>query len=245
MYNILTLLLPVILLTGHLEQAQASSGNLYSEPTDPQVEVIFMQERLPSGGEKLGQLNFKTGRKTPCDIHDLMALAKAQAVEKGGNALYVTSIKPPANGKGCFNIEADIYRLQEAYVSTPNPDFPDKVSVINHKNGYTYTESVPEFPGGERQMLAFIIRNFSYPATALRDKVEGKVIVNFVVRADGKVDSIQVKQGVRDDLDQEIVRVIASMPEWAPGYQNGKAVHVAYNVPINLSFPQRKKKLAK
>ncbi len=209
------------------------------------MEVIYSQESLPSTGEKLGEVRFTKGRKTLCDIHDLLALAKAQAAEKGGNAIYVTSIKSPANGRGCFNIEADIYRLQEAYVSTPITDFPKSGSVTNSNDGYTYTESVPEFPGGESQMLAFIIRNFSYPASALRDKIEGKIIVNFVVHKSGKVGSVQVKQGVRDDLDQEIVRIIASMPEWVPGFQNGKAVDVAYNVPINLSLPQRKKKAAK
>lgn len=245
MKNAITLLFSIFLLTDYQTQAQQSDSLANMALVLPEVEIIYKQESLPATGEKLGEIKFAKGRNTPCDIHDLLSLAKKQAVEKGANAIYVTSIKPTANGRGCFAIAADLYKLQEPYVSTPNPDFPGNVAVTNNNDVYTYTESVPEFPGGESQMLAFITRNFNYPVTALRDRVEGKVIVSYVVQNDGKIGNVQVKQGVRWDLDQEIVRIITSMPEWVPGYQNGKAVHVAYNVPINLSLPQRKKKAAK
>ena len=245
MENAFTLFFTFFLLTGYQTQAQQSDILANLRTAAPEVEIIYNKESLPTTGEKLGEIKLTKGRNTPCDIHDLLTLAKKQAAEKGANAIYVTSIKSPANGRGCFAIEADLYMLQEPYVSTPKPELPEPVAVTNNNDVYTYTESVPEFPGGNRQMFAFIFRHFSYPVTALRDKVEGKIIVTFVVHNDGKVGNIQVKQGVRRDLDQEIVRIIASMPEWVPGYQNGKAVNVAYNVPINLSIPLRKKKTTK
>ena len=71
-----------------------------------------------------------------------------------------------------------------------------------------------------------------YPQIALENGVQGKVFVQFVVEKDGSVSNIKVVRGVDASLDKEAVRVVSVMPKWKPGKQRGKAVRVAYTLPI-------------
>jgi protein TonB len=54
------------------------------------------------------------------------------------------------------------------------------------------------------------------------------------VNRNGAIVDIEVVRGVDRSLDAEAVRVIASMPNWSPGKQRGKAVRVKYTLPVNF-----------
>jgi protein TonB len=69
-------------------------------------------------------------------------------------------------------------------------------------------EKLPEFPGQEVGMMNFISSKLVYPPSALKDKIQGKVYVSFVVGPDGKVDSAAVIKGIRKDLDDEALKII-------------------------------------
>ncbi len=101
---------------------------------------------------------------------------------------------------------------------------------------YTVVEEMPEFPGGETEMMKFIRNKLRYPAQAANENAQGVVIVSFVVRFDGKIDGIKVVRGVHPALEAEALRVIGSMPDWKPGKQSGKFVDVAYNIPIQFKL---------
>ena len=206
----------------------ASALNTYESG----VEVIYPQESRPLDVEKIGSIKLKKGSYLACDIDNQLAFAKAEAIEKGGNAIYITSINPPKRGKNCYMIEAEIYKLNEPYVSRPNPFYKHEALTSSTKN--TSTEVLPEFPAGISELLPFIYRKIYFPNTALRDKIGGSVVVSFVVDETGKIIDAEIEEGIRWDLDQELLRVISSMPEWVPGYQNGKAVPVLYSLPVKL-----------
>lgn len=93
-------------------------------------------------------------------------------------------------------------------------------------------EVMPEYPGGMQELMTYIGTSISYPETAEADGLEGKVFVQFVIDAQGKVTQVEVVKGVRDDLDAEAVRVVSEMPDWTPGKQDGKAVNVQMVLPI-------------
>ncbi|MBR4044159.1 MAG: TonB family protein, partial [Bacteroidaceae bacterium] len=75
-------------------------------------------------------------------------------------------------------------------------------------------------------------------------KIEGRVIVRFVVGRDGSVSNVKVVRGVSPELDAEAVRVVSLMPKWIPGKQRGKAVAVKYTMPImfRLQTPAQEQK---
>lgn len=93
-------------------------------------------------------------------------------------------------------------------------------------------EQKPEFPGGEEAMMKFLIENVRYPEAAFKAGAQGRVLVNFIIEQDGSISNAHVAQKVNEYLDEEAVRVVDSMPKWAPGMQDGKAVRVKYTLPI-------------
>jgi TonB family protein len=76
-----------------------------------------------------------------------------------------------------------------------------------------------------------------YPSDALKGKIQGEVLVSFIVKSDGKVESAKVLRGVHTLLDAEAVRVVNILPAWKPGIQDGKAVDVAGMVPVKFILP--------
>ena len=108
---------------------------------------------------------------------------------------------------------------------------------------FQVVEQMPEFPGGMGEAMKFLAKNMKYPVSAQQAKIEGRVIVQFVVERDGSVSDVKVMRGVSPELDAEAVRVVSMMPKWIPGKQRGKAVAVKYTMPImfRLQTPEPKK----
>ena len=99
---------------------------------------------------------------------------------------------------------------------------------------FRVVEEMPSFPGGMQKAMEFLAKNIKYPVAAQEAKIEGRVIVQFVVRRDGSVSDIHAVRGVSPELDAEAVRVVSLMPKWNPGKQRGKAVSVKYTMPITF-----------
>jgi protein TonB len=99
---------------------------------------------------------------------------------------------------------------------------------------FTVVEEMPMFPGGDTELLKFISKSIKYPVIAQENGVQGRVICTFVVNRDGSVVDAEVVRGVDPSLDKEAIRVIGTMPKWAPGKQRGKPVRVKYTVPITF-----------
>lgn len=97
-----------------------------------------------------------------------------------------------------------------------------------------FVEEPPQFPGGDKALLKYLAENTTYPAEALENNVEGKVIVKFAVSATGSVTRTQVLRGVNPLLDAEAIRVVSSLPAFRAGRQNGKPVPVWYSVPVTF-----------
>lgn len=96
-------------------------------------------------------------------------------------------------------------------------------------------ERMPEYPGGQSAMMQYIGSSVRYPNEALKNGVQGRVIVQFVVEKDGSISDVVIVRSSGDaSLDREAIRVISNMPRWKPGMQRGKPVRVKYTVPVNF-----------
>ena len=105
------------------------------------------------------------------------------------------------------------------------------VSQTNQKV-YDTVDQMPEYPGGMQAMIEFLQTNMKYPEDAAKQKVEGRVMVQFVVETDGSVSDVHVAKQVFPSLDAEAIRVVQAMPKWTPGKNGGQVVRVKYNLPI-------------
>lgn len=99
---------------------------------------------------------------------------------------------------------------------------------------FLQVEQMPSFPGGDEALLRYLAENVKYPRMAREAKVQGLVIVRFVVDSDGFIQNAQVIRGIGAGCDEEALRVVEKMPKWQPGFQNGRAVPVMYNMPIRF-----------
>ena len=125
--------------------------------------------------------------------------------------------------KGTDDISAPVATAEKKVEITEEPDKP-----------FIIVEQMPQFPGGEREMMKFIKSNLKYPATAVENGIFGTVTVNFVVGRDGRITNIKVIRGIGAGCDEEAVRILEKMPAWSPGKQGGIAVPVSYTVPFKF-----------
>ncbi|MFT3754006.1 MAG: TonB family protein [Paludibacter sp.] len=122
------------------------------------------------------------------------------------------------NGKDIADVKADVTQIAEE----------EKV--------YDVIEQMPQFPGGEGELLAFIGKNLKYPVIAQENGIQGTVIVRFVVSRTGAVDKVEVLRSLDPACDREAIRVVRTLPNWIPGKQNGVNVSVYYTLPIKYKL---------
>ena len=153
------------------------------------------------------------------------------------NLEEMTVVGYASDGVGASSVEHPDKKVV-AVVDIPKAKEEPQEEVV-----FQVVEEMPQFPGGLSEAMKFLAKNIKYPVEAQQAKIEGRVIVRFVVGRDGSVSDVEVMRGVSPELDAEAVRVVSMMPKWIPGKQRGKAVAVKYTMPImfRLQTPAPKK----
>ena len=106
------------------------------------------------------------------------------------------------------------------------------------ENGvFQVVEQQPEFPGGMAELMKYLQKNIRYPKVCKEQRVQGRVILQFVVNADSTITDVNVVKPVNPSLDQEAVRVVKAMPKWKPGEQRGEPVRVRFTLPVTFRLP--------
>lgn len=97
-------------------------------------------------------------------------------------------------------------------------------------------EVPPEFVGGVEALYRYLSENIHYPSQAKDKKIQGSVVVQFVVETDGSVTEAVVLRGIGVGCDEEALRVIKGMPKWKPGMNDGKPVRTHYTIPVTFKL---------
>ena len=104
-------------------------------------------------------------------------------------------------------------------------------------------EIKPEFPdGGDKGLLEYISKNIRYPEAAMKNNIQGRVVLQFVIKADGSIGEVKVLRSKGPELDAEAIRVIKSLPKFIPGKVAGKPVNVWYTIPVSFKLTDDGKK---
>ena len=85
----------------------------------------------------------------------------------------------------------------------------------------------------------WVYQYLKYPAEAVRDGIQGRVLVGFVIEKDGSVTDVHVVKGVSEELDAEALRVIGASPKWKPGRVNGNKVRTSLTVPVEFKLEKK------
>ena len=159
-------------------------------------------------------------------------------VPKGGAKSIVVSMKDDVqNLDEVMVVGYAAYEDENEVVEAKSIKLPTEEKKENEEQViFQVVEEMPSFPGGMRECMMFLGRNIKYPVLAQKAKIEGRVIVQFVVDKDGSISDTKVVRSVSPELDAEALRVVGLMPKWNPGKQRGKAVAVKYTMPIMFSI---------
>ena len=101
---------------------------------------------------------------------------------------------------------------------------------------FRIVEQLPEFPGGMSAYVKWLTKNLKYPLAAQKQKIEGRVVVSFVINRDGSLTDIKVSKSANPILDSEALRVAKMMPKWKPGLNNNKPCRTLFAVPIDFKL---------
>lgn len=112
--------------------------------------------------------------------------------------------------------------------------------IMRKKSGdkvYSSVEKMPEYPGGMKYFKRYIDRNLKYPEEAKKNKIEGVVVMQFVVEKNGDITNPRVVRRLEASLDSVAMNLVKGMPRWTPASDHGVKVRCKYSVPIAFKIP--------
>ena len=193
-----------------------------------------------------------TGTLTDKDGKFTLPVKKGDVLVVSYIGLQTQSVVVQADVNLGIWMKEDVQSMEEMVVVAQTPKEEVKYTKVEveeteepqEKVIFQVVEEMPEFPGGMGEAMKFLAKNIKYPVAAQQAKIEGRVIVQFVVERDGSISDIHTVRSVSPELDAEAVRVVSLMPKWIPGKQRGKAVAVKYTMPImfRLQTPAQEQK---
>ena len=206
-----------------IEQAMVNIETDAAEEEEPEEEIERIEEQKP---EVLPEEVLNTVKVTELAIVDDDQV-KAEDEIKTQEELQQTET---AFGQTDFDKGTDDLNVVREY--------KDELVVEEKKEEKVFTavEQMPQFPGGEAELMKYFSNNIKYPTMAMENNIQGRVVVQFVVTKSGKIGEVKVVRSKDPDLDKEAVRVVKSLPNFIPGKMNGQAVNVWYTLPITFKL---------
>jgi protein TonB len=132
----------------------------------------------------------------------------------------------------------DVQISTETHEGEKTVDLPPETPVVDEDAvmSFATVEEQPQFPGGEAKLLQYVSEHIKYPPVARENGIQGRVYVTFIVDKEGKIADAKILRGIGGGCDEEALRVVKALPEWKPGKQNGRAVKVQFNLPVNFTL---------
>ena len=132
----------------------------------------------------------------------------------------------------------DDYIEQVGFISLgdiiPEPPEPPEIEIER------FPGIKADYPGGMTALMKFFDEKINYPQDALDEGVEGTVIVEFVVKANGFIGEVTAVKKVHPSLDQEAIRVVQSMERWKPASSNAVLVSSYFQLPVQFKIEKQK-----
>ncbi|MBF4488234.1 M56 family metallopeptidase [Flavobacterium sp. CSZ] len=121
----------------------------------------------------------------------------------------------------------------------------DKESLVKSESEIQSNNSIekqPEFPGGMPAFYKFIGKNFKIPEEASKNKIQGKIVIEFMVEKDGTLSEFKILKDLGYGIGEEAIKILKLSPAWNPGSEMGKPVRVLYTLPITIQDNETPKK---
>ncbi len=92
-------------------------------------------------------------------------------------------------------------------------------------------ETTPEYPGGYSALMKFVMHNMK-----LKSPFSGRLVMRFMVEADGSVNDLEILKGGNKEVNTEIERVFKLLPKWKPAIRlsDQKPIRTQFMMPITI-----------
>ena len=122
-----------------------------------------------------------------------------------------------------------------------DPDAPPTIPPVavdedDNPLNFRIVEQLPEYPGGMAALVQWLTRNIIYPQEARKHNIQGRVVVSFIINADGSLSDKHLTKTAHFLLDREALRVAKLMPKWKPGIANNKPCRTLFAIPIEFKI---------
>jgi len=183
-------------------------------------------------------LEYKSYETSAFDLGDLMM----DDIEEEIIPITEQEVKPPPPPpvEELIIVEDEVELEEELEVEDMEVDEETEIEIVEEEEEidedeiFTVVEQMPQFGGGDADLMNYLAKNIKYPAMAKESGISGIVYVTFVVNSKGEIVDVKILRGIGGGCDKEAVRVVKKMPKWKPGKQRGKPVSVQYNLPVRF-----------
>ena len=118
------------------------------------------------------------------------------------------------------------------------------------ERGKGYDDVVPFYDCDQRPMFLnssdptqflkrWVYQYLRYPEEAVKNGIQGRVMVDFVIEKDGRVTDVRVVKGVSPSLDAEAVKAVSASPKWKPGKVDGQKVRASITLPVEFILEKK------
>lgn len=120
----------------------------------------------------------------------------------------------------------------DTIVITMGESAPTVDKISDSTNKASFVDTPASFPGGEEKLMEWISTNLQITSEMAENDVTGRVIVSFIVKADGSITDIEVVRSLHPAYDEEAVRLAKALPKFIPATIDGKAVDSKFTLPV-------------
>jgi len=212
--------------------AEALSGTL--QPVQPKVTATqpFASDQISFYDKEIPSILFTTGRFPEYQTHkDVEGIIQYEPMERELEYIFNYTLSLANGPKPIFNIDSEVRKrsLSSEKTAIPYYDCDRRPSFLGSTDPRVFLEK-------------WVYQYLKYPEEAVRNGIQGRVLVDFVIDEAGKVTEVKVLKGVDELLDAEAVRVIAASPAWKPGYVRGKKVRSEISLYVEFRLEKKKNK---
>ena len=185
---------------------------------------------------------------------------EGMVVDERGNPIERATVSSQGTGRRVFTDEMGLFKLDADFNHSivirangkNNQSFPithflhsdQNFNVIMQPKSswelYSSAEIMPEFPGGMTAFQNYLKKNLEYPEKAKRAKLEGVVVVQFIVDTNGAIIEPRIARHLETSLDSAAWRLVRDMPRWTPASDYGTPVRCKYSLPVAFKIPKPK-----
>ena len=224
-FFLLGLLIAFSLLFVGLQYQRSSDGE---DDLAENLEDLSQDLEMSTPPDQKDMVSAEAMSKAPASksITQEVKAAEQQQVENTPQKISTTTSELVI-GDGTGTVDGADIKEAAPETALANPDAETEAPIK-----FTVVQKIPEFPGGWSAFMQWLTKNLKYPVQAQKNKVQGTVVVSFIVNKDGSIANIKVSTSVDQILDNEALRVMRMMPKWKPGMDRNKVCRTMIAVPV-------------